>query len=85
MLGLVPVPIEVMKVFISGSAFSKCVPPEPSVAFWPVSSRLARVEAKVAIVLPVPKLLVSPTEQELLLPALEVHSHRMNGNNPIWN
>ena len=65
-----PVPTVVMTlVFMVSNAFSKCVPPEPSVEFVPVSSRFASCVAKLVIVEPV-RLLVSPTEQELELPVL---------------
>ena len=73
-----------MNVFMLLSAFSKCVPPDPSVEFCPVSSRLASWAAKLVIVLPV-RLVVRPTEQELLLPALEVQRFWMNGKSPTWN
>jgi len=80
----VPIAAFVMKVFMPFRAFSKCVPPDPRVAFWPVSNRFASCEAKVVIVPPV-RLLVRPTEQELLLPVLAVQRFWMNGNNPTWN
>jgi hypothetical protein len=50
-------------VFMVFKAFSKCVPPDPSVEFWPVSSKLASCVAKLLMVLPV-RLVVRPTEQE---------------------
>ena len=52
-------------LFMVFSAFSKCVPPEPSVAFWPVSKRLASCVAKLVMVPPV-RLVVRPTEHEEL-------------------
>ena len=57
------------------SAFSKCVPPDPSVEFAvplpPLSSRVASCEAKLLMVEPA-RLVVCPTEQELLLPLPDV-------------
>ena len=81
---LAPVPTEVIKLFMLESAFSKWVPPDPSVAFCPVSSKLASCWAKLVIVEPV-RLLVRPTAQELLLLLLAVQRFWMNGNNATAN
>ena len=87
---LPPVPIieDVIKLFMLDSAFSKCVPPDPSVEFAeptpPLSRRLASCCAKLVMVEP-RRLVVCPTEQELPLPADAVHRLTMNGYNPTLN